>query len=199
MTTILKLATVIGAVALTTSALAAPVIHEDPASLFVTSRTAGSAPVGRLTVSSAQTISSFGLKVDLVQAGNLTFEIFNSTTGALLYASGPKFFVDDGMTYKFSDDFSFTFQTGITYGLTAFSDVAAGFSVDNTANTVGAFNFLTGNQNVNGKTLNLGQNCCDVWTALNVGEANRVPEPATLALTGLGLYVASRTRRRQVA
>ncbi|MFX7942116.1 hypothetical protein ABTK32_19615, partial [Acinetobacter baumannii] len=75
MTTILKLATVIGAVALTTSALAAPVIHEDPASLFVTSRTAGSAPGGRLTVSSAQTISSFGLKVDLVQAGNLTFEI----------------------------------------------------------------------------------------------------------------------------
>ena len=50
---------------------------------------------GRYTFSSATTISSFSTLDALGSAANLTFRIYNSTTGASLYTSAPKAFAAD--------------------------------------------------------------------------------------------------------
>lgn len=187
----------VSACGLMASASATTVTHDDPDG-FRTNRRPGDTPVGQLTVDAAQTISSFGIDVDLNSNGNLDFLIFNSTTGDLLYQSGPTAFTDTGGGFKFSNGFSFTFLPGITYGLTAASDVRGQYLVDFTANTVGSFNFLASNQNSQGAfggpyTLPLGTACCDVSTALVL--ASSVPEPGTLALTSLGLFGVLRLRR----
>src|SRR5262249_10288455 len=100
--------------------------------------------------------------------------------------------------YQFSDPFTFTFQPGITYGLTAIADSAGtyGFFTDQTPNAVGAFSFLTGNQNVGGTfahpVLNLSLFCFDVGTALVL-----TPQPASLLFVGSGLFVLLPRRMRR--
>lgn len=190
--------------AATAPAQAAVTIDHADLGGFRTDRDPGSAPVGRLTVSSDQTISGFGIDVDLNGDSDLTFLIFNSTTGAVLYQSAATSFTDTGEGYKYSDPFSFTFTTGITYGLTAWASNGGHYYVDETPNTVGAFSFLTGNQNVTYNTLNTDNYCCDVATSLVVGEVTGgVPEPATWTMMILGFGAIGATlrssRRRMIA
>lgn len=78
----------------------AVITHHDAAGSFRTFRGAASSPVGRLTVSSAQTIAGFGVDVDINGTSNPEFLIFNSDTGALLYQSASKAFADTGADYK---------------------------------------------------------------------------------------------------
>jgi hypothetical protein len=189
------------AIAMVAGAAQASVIlnHEDAGGSFRTFRGADSAPVGRLTVSSSQTIEGFGVDVDLNGDTTLDFLIFNSDSGALLYSSGATAFADTGAGYKYSNPFSFTFDVGVTYGLAAISAAGGNYFVDAVANSVGGFNFLTDNQNVSGHTLQTGLNCCDVGTSLVVGNgAAAVPEPASWALMigGFGLAGAALRRRR---
>ncbi len=181
-----------------TPASAQLVTHEDGAGSFRTVRGPQDAPVSRLTVTSQQSISGFGIDIDPNGNGNLDFLIFNSDTGSLLFQSGPQSFTDVGAAYYYSNPFSFTFNPGTTYGLTATSSVGGSYFVDFQANTVGAFNFLTGNQNVSGTSLNVSQNCCDVGTALVLSNVGAVPEPGTwaLMLIGFGAVGVSMRRRR---
>jgi hypothetical protein len=184
------------------SASAATIDHEDAGNSFRTFRSVDSAPVGRLTVSSSQTISGFGVDVDLNGNGNLSFLIYDSSTTSILYNSGPEAFTDTGAGYKYSNAFSFTFNPGTVYGLTAASDVGGSYFVDFTPNNVGGYSFLTGNQNISGAghTLGSSQYCCDVGTSLVA--SGGVPEPATwtLMIGGFGgLGAMLRRRRGQVA
>lgn len=181
----------------------ADITHEDAGNSFRTSRGVGSAPVGRLTVSSSQTISSFGVDVDLNGDSTLKFLIFDSSSGAILYQSAEKAFSDTGGGYKFSDALSFTFNPGTVYGLTASSSTGGQYFVDFTPNSVGAFSFLTGNQNISNyanPVLSTFQNCCDVGTALVLGEQTPgVPEPASWALIIAGFGAVGATMRRKSA
>jgi hypothetical protein len=196
----IALSCVVGAVS---AASAATITHEDAAGSFRTFRSAGSAPIGRVTVDSAQNLTGFGVDVDINGSSDLNFLIFNSNTGALLFQSGPKSFLDTGAGYKFSNAMSFTLQAGITYGLTAISSAGGNYFVDFTANNVDAFHFLTGNQNTNGTftsiSMDSGQNCCDVGTALITGPAdtNPIPEPSSVFLFGAALTGLAAIRRRR--
>jgi len=183
-----------------TPALATTTIEHADGGGFTTHRDAGSAPVGRLTVSSAQTISGFGIDVDLNGLSELTFLIFDSGNGSVLYQSAAKAFTDTGAGYKYSDAFSFTFNPGTVYGLAAWSNTGGAYAVDHVANSVGAFQFLTGNQNVNYNSLDTGTNCCDVSTSLVLSGGSAVPEPTVWAMmiTGFGL-AGSMLRRRRLA
>jgi hypothetical protein len=125
--------------------------------------------------------------------------IFNADTGAILYQSGPKFFSDTGMDYKYSDPFSFTFNAGTVYGLAAISNDLMSYSFDQEANTVGAFTFLASNQNAsdyNSPFLNTAHFCCDIHTAIVL--ADGVPEPSTWAMMILGFVgIGAMTYRRR--
>ena len=70
----------------------------------------GATSVGRMTVSSSQTITGIGVLNFLPVDEYLKFFIGNAATGAMLYLSGPHFFTADAgaggnvpsMTYKLS-------------------------------------------------------------------------------------------------
>ncbi|MFO0846341.1 MAG: hypothetical protein U0797_28855 [Gemmataceae bacterium] len=52
------------------------------------------------TVANSVNFTNIGVEIDLEANGNLNYFIFNSTTGALLFQTGSKAFVDDGMNFK---------------------------------------------------------------------------------------------------
>lgn len=188
------------------TASATTIFHHDPGvGQQSTSRGAGSAPMGRLTVDSAISISSFGILADINGDSDLQFLIFDADTGANLFTSAIQSFVDVGEDYYFSNPLNFTFNTGTTYSVGVSSSNGATYRLDTMANSVGGFNFFTGNQNINGafgsSTLDLDQFCCDVATAFVIADMGAVPEPATWAFMIFGFGAvgsALRTRRRKV-
>ena len=179
------------------------ITHEDANSFFGSYPGYGAdAPAEILSVTSAQSITSFGVYMTLAATENVKFQIWNHDTGVLLFESAPQTF-SDGTTanYKMSAEFSpFTFVTGTNYALDAIADGPVSTKFDYTANTVAGFNFQTGNDYVANyaNTHLLGQkNCCDLWTKLETATA--VPEPASLAIVGIGLTALVpivRSRRR---
>ena len=68
--------------------------------------------MGRLTVDSAISISSFGVLVDINGDSDLQFLIFDANTGANLFTSSITSFIDVGLDYYFSNALSFTFNPG---------------------------------------------------------------------------------------
>lgn len=195
------------------TAAATVVFQSDPsvATGFSDSRGAERTAVGRLAVTTTQTINGIGVLNYLRNAGSLKFFIANADTGAIEYISGPKAFTADTgapagtpattqLSYKLSDDFSFTFNSGTTYAVGSIADVAtftyADFGQTNSAN---GFSSLLRNINVNNFTnpsIATAQVCCSIGFELLASPSNNVPEPASIALLSLGMLGFAASRRK---
>lgn len=162
---------------------------------------------GRYTVASTTTISSFLTLDALGSAANLTFRIYDSTTGALLFTSAAKAFAADASatvadgTFKKSDPLSFTFVPGTTYAVGAVTDNASTLKIGSFATkTEGGVSALLGNQNVFAGVFGTGRACCSIAAQFFTGEAGAVPEPMTWSLLVAGFaMVGVAARRRPVA
>ena len=161
---------------------------------------------GRYTFASATTISSFATLIALGAPANLTFRIYDSTTGALLYSSAPKAFAADASaavpdgTFKQSNPFSFTFSSGTTYAVGAVSDAGSTLHIGSFGTkTEGGISALLGNQNVNGGTFSTNNFCCSIAAQFYTGEATGVPEPMSWALMLTGFAMVGGVARRRTA
>jgi PEP-CTERM motif len=155
-----------------------------------------------LSVSEAVTITNIGQETDLAENGSLKFYIFDASDGTPLYVSAPKAFVDDGLSYKISDAFSFTFLPGVRYSVGSVADVSGEYG--DVFGPVTSSNGITSglrNQNVSGfatLTLDTIGNCCDSRIQLLSDASDvTVPEPISLSLLGASLAGLVVARRRQ--
>ncbi|MCA9637973.1 MAG: hypothetical protein KC420_18220, partial [Myxococcales bacterium] len=131
-------------------AAAAPVVVFDSFSggSSATNRGAGSSPGSMITVSNNNhTLAQVAVLVDLNSGGNLKFVVFDHANHQLLYVSPPKFFADDGKTWKVSNTFSLNLVAGKTYDIGAISDVGGSWAFDSTATVMGDFKSTVQNPN----------------------------------------------------
>ncbi len=144
-----------------------------------------------LSVAQAVKITNIGQETGLQTNGALKFFIFDATSGAQLYLSAAKAFASDGVSFKVSDPFSFTFEPGTSYSVGAVANVSASYGdVFGPSTSENGITSAVSNQNVNGfatVTVDTNHYCCDSRIELLNGGAVPAPEPISLALLGAGL------------
>ena len=157
-------------------------------------RTAASSPGSVLSFANNATIGTIGVKVDLDAGGHLRFLIFDHSTAALLYASAPKTFSDDGDTWKTSDPFAFTFLAGKTYDVGAIADVSGLWDYDQISESMNGITSIVGNPNFS----NFNSPTTGSYAAADAAvRLSAVPEPGTATLLFLGaIGFAFRAHRR---
>ena len=98
-------------------------------------RIAASSPGALVSVAANITINQIAVRNDLNSNGNLKFLIFDHATHALLFNSGSTAFVDNGMSLKTSNPFSFTLLGGMSYDIGAIADVGGLWGFDQISNS----------------------------------------------------------------
>jgi len=176
---------------------------------FTSVRGAEDSPLAIITVSAATSIDQIGAFVDLSSAGNLKFVIFDATTDALLFGTGPIAFADTGLDFKLSPVFAdFTLNTGVTYAIGAIADVAGDWGTNNSSSgNPFTQNGITASDDINENVGNFGAptllGSVSAMVIVQLGSSpNAVPEPATWAMMigGFALAgIAMRRRRMQVS
>jgi hypothetical protein len=191
------LATALG----TTAASAAPILlfQTDALNGVSVSRTQFGIAT-RISVSASTNLTNIGVELDLAApTDSLNYFIFNSSTGALLFQTGPQVFADNGMTFKVSNAFAFVLNPGIVYAIGAETLGTADYAfVTPGGKTQNGITSLGQNQNATGflnPVLNLNLNSTDGELQLYT-DAAAVPEPATLSLLGIGVAGLYARRRR---
>lgn len=128
---------------------AVELINSTPGDTSATPRTAGTGCGTRFNVGSAPvTLNQISVLNDLSGVGSLRFLVFNDS-GALLFASDPKLFIDDDTpSWKDSDLFAFTLEANSVYDIAAISDVDASFYFDTSSESGNGLQTAVTNPNV---------------------------------------------------
>lgn len=161
---------------------------------------------GRYSFASTTSITSFATLNTLGAPASLTFQIYDSNTGVMLYTSAPKAFAADASasvaagTFKKSDIFSFTFNPGTIYAIGAVSNDGSTLQIGSFGTkTENGISALLGNQNVIGGTFGTGQFCCSIATQFFTGEGAVVPEPMSWSMLLVGFALVGGVARRRAA
>jgi hypothetical protein len=94
-------------------------------------------------------INWIGAIVDLNEDGAMKFLIFDHDDGdELVYASAPKAFVDDGMTWKVSAPLAFVLRAGRTYDIAGVTNVRAVYPFDAEVESTGGLTTMIRNPNL---------------------------------------------------
>lgn len=166
----------------------------------------------RFEVTDTVRLTSIAVEMDLRPASaNVNYLIFDAMTGSVLFDSGAKNFVDDGMSFKQSDAFNFDLLPGMRYAIGAvtlvFNDQAwvtpggqsSGVITALPGNHVAYFDLVSGMPK-----LEIEQGGTDFLVGFVNGrvrlyaeEEGAVPVPATAPLLALGLLALSGAVRRR--
>jgi PEP-CTERM motif len=154
-----------------------------------------------LQFSSNTTISQVGLFTSVDQAQNIKFLIFNATTDALLLSDEKAFAQNSTQTFIYSDIINFTFLAGQTYDVGILGDGTSltgewGFPESYTQNGITELAHNANFQDFAAPS-EAGNGSVSVFVQLLA--PTTVPEPASLALFGVGLLAFGVIRRRRCA
>ncbi len=162
---------------------------------ILSTRTAESSPGALLNVAANITINQIAVKNNLDIDGNLKFLIFDHLTHTLLFSTAPKFFADDGLSYKLSNTFSFTLLAGGQYDVGAISDVAGLWAFDILSDSQNGITSVVSNPQFSNFASPTAGNHAAADGAIQLFQAD-VPEPSMLLLFGVALAVLAGSRRR---
>lgn len=132
-----------------TSVLAAPQLAFDSwnGDDLKADRVASDSPGSLVTIANqTHTVASIAVRVNLNIAGSLKFVIFTHANHEVVYISQPKFFPDDGMTWKQSDVFSIELPPG-QYDIGAIASVGGKWQYDQIPAATGDFSSIVSNPN----------------------------------------------------
>ena len=95
-------------------------------------------------------INWIGAAADFQANGSMKFLIFDhGDAEELVYASAPKAFTDDGMSWKVSGPMVFVLRAGRTYDIAGTTDVDAGYPYDVAVESTGGLTTTNQNPNLN--------------------------------------------------
>lgn len=173
----------------------------DDDNLVASLRSAGSAPLALVTVSAPVHLDAIGARVDLDAPGAIRFLVFDVTNDALIFASAPKSFADDGIGYKTSDRFAtLVLRQGVTYAIGGVADVGGRWSFDIAPAPDDVEGRVTVSGNANANVSDFDAPVLVLPASANVHvqlHGSAAPEPASVGLVALGAAGLWAVRRRR--